>query len=64
LNSFSLDPSNDSVRLYYWGQSSISGNFHVYDVTAEYTVIPEPATLSLIAAFGGGVLFVRRRFMM
>lgn len=26
--------------------------------------IPEPATLGLIAAFGGGILFIRRRFMM
>ncbi|MDF7822787.1 PEP-CTERM sorting domain-containing protein [Pontiellaceae bacterium B12227] len=27
------------------------------------TVIPEPATLGLVAAFGGGILFIRRRFM-
>ncbi len=27
-------------------------------------VIPEPATLGLVAAFGGMVLFIRRRFMM
>lgn len=27
------------------------------------TVIPEPATLGLVAVFGGGVLFIRRRFM-
>ena len=27
------------------------------------TVIPEPATLGLVAAFGAGALFVRRRFM-
>jgi len=26
--------------------------------------IPEPATLGLVAVFGGGVLFIRRRFMM
>jgi hypothetical protein len=25
--------------------------------------IPEPAALGLIAVFGGGILFVRRRFM-
>lgn len=25
--------------------------------------VPEPATLGLIAAFGGGILFIRRRFM-
>ena len=28
------------------------------------TVIPEPATLGLIAAFGGGILFIRRKLMM
>ena len=27
-------------------------------------VIPEPATIGLVAAFGGAVLFIRRRFMM
>lgn len=27
-------------------------------------VIPEPATLGLVAVFGGGILFIRRRFMM
>lgn len=26
--------------------------------------IPEPATMGLLAAFGGGILFIRRRFMM
>ena len=30
----------------------------------EVTAIPEPATLGLITAFGGGILFIRRRFMM
>lgn len=39
-----------------------------YELTAfggsgqRITVIPEPATLGLIAAFGGGLLFLRRRF--
>lgn len=28
------------------------------------TAIPEPATLGMVAAFGGGILFIRRRFMM
>lgn len=27
------------------------------------STIPEPATLGLITAFGGGILFIRRRFM-
>lgn len=28
------------------------------------TSIPEPATVGLVAAFGGGILFIRRRFML
>ncbi|VGO16269.1 hypothetical protein PDESU_04860 [Pontiella desulfatans] len=28
------------------------------------TVIPEPVTLGMVAVFGGGILFIRRRFMM
>lgn len=29
----------------------------------DYTVIPEPATLGLVGAFGGALLFIRRKFM-
>jgi hypothetical protein len=29
----------------------------------EYTVIPEPATLSLVGLVGGGLLWIRKRFM-
>ncbi|VGO13851.1 hypothetical protein PDESU_02408 [Pontiella desulfatans] len=35
-----------------------------YGVVLDGVAIPEPATLGLVAAFGGGVLFIRRRFMM
>jgi hypothetical protein len=28
------------------------------------TVIPEPATLGMVAVFGGGILFIRRRLML
>jgi hypothetical protein len=41
-----------------WGYDSVT------DKTAMWSVIPEPATLGLVAAFGGGLLFFRRRFMM
>lgn len=51
------------VRLYTWGSSNAGGNYHLYDVAASYS-IPEPATLGLVGLFGGGLLFVRRRFMM
>ncbi len=33
------------------------------DFTISGTVVPEPATIGLVAAFGGGILFIRRRFM-
>ncbi|MDF7823597.1 PEP-CTERM sorting domain-containing protein [Pontiellaceae bacterium B12227] len=33
-------------------------------IELEVTAIPEPATLGMVALFGGGVLFIRRRFMM
>ena len=36
-----------------------SGTFNGLQLVA----IPEPATLGLVAVFGGGVLFIRRRFM-
>ena len=35
---------------------------NLYGMTFE--VIPEPATLGLVVAFGGGILFIRRRFML
>lgn len=38
-----------------------SGNWKVGSLTVD--VIPEPATLGLIAACGGSLLFIRRRFM-
>ena len=34
------------------------------DTAADVGVIPEPATLGLVAMVGGGVLFIRRRLMM
>ncbi len=46
----------DDVRLYD----------HALNATeiASLASIPEPATLGIIAAFGGGILFIRRRLMM
>jgi hypothetical protein len=38
-------------------------NFEVSTDGLTLTAIPEPATLGLVAAFGGAVLFIRRRFM-
>lgn len=40
------------------------GSRNIYIDSISYSAaIPEPATLGLVAAFGGAVLFVRRRFM-
>jgi hypothetical protein len=43
-----------------------AGGLEFTDNGSSFTVtsIPEPATLGLIAAFGGGLLFIRRRFML
>ncbi|WP_168442098.1 PEP-CTERM sorting domain-containing protein [Pontiella desulfatans] len=34
------------------------------NLSGTFTVIPEPATLGLVVAFGGGIIFVRRRLSM
>jgi hypothetical protein len=48
---------SDSDNFYSaWSQISVTG--------LTTSVVPEPATLGLVAAFGAGVLFVRRRFML
>ena len=60
------------------GLSNTSGNLYLSimanDISGDATLgsidnlvvtqIPEPATIGLVAAMGGGMLFVRRRFMM
>ena len=38
--------------------------FYVDNVSYEITAIPEPATIGLVAAFGGAVVFVRRLFVL
>lgn len=42
----------------YTGQELVTGR----EFALGYTVIPEPATLGMVAVFGGGMLFIRRRF--
>ncbi|MEI6892813.1 MAG: PEP-CTERM sorting domain-containing protein [Pontiella sp.] len=38
-------------------------NFILGDTYTDVGAIPEPATLGLLGVFGGGLLFIRRRFM-
>jgi hypothetical protein len=55
-----IDASNGAWE--YGGVGGTATEFVKID-SVTLTQIPEPATLGLIAAFGGGILFVRRRFM-
>lgn len=56
-----IDASNGAWE--YGGAGGTATEFVKID-SVTLTQIPEPATLGLIAAFGGGILFIRRRFMM
>ena len=40
------------------------GGIGLDNIILNGTVIPEPATLGMVAAFGGGILFIRRRLQM
>ena len=40
-----------------------AGEYMDLDTVTVSTVIPEPATLGLMSAFGGGILFIRRRIL-
>ena len=51
------------VRLAYVDNNYL-GDVRFQNESGIVTTIPEPATLGLVAVFGGGVLFIRRRFMM
>lgn len=55
-------------RIYTYGDEAFNASGersrldNIYH-TGETSVIPEPATMGLVAVFGGAVLFIRRRFM-
>ena len=57
--------TDDLYALMNSSDKDVDGNFsnRVVDQFS-VTAIPEPATLGLITAMGGAVLFIRRRFMM
>jgi hypothetical protein len=45
------------------GGYTSAGGIFLDNISVDVTAIPEPATLGLVAAFGAGVLFIRKRFM-
>ena len=51
----------NSVVLATGAGESIVSNFD--GTNTNYTVIPEPATFGLVAAFGGAILFLRKKIM-
>lgn len=67
--SFSSSPlpgsstTSDEYRLYWWdttGSDNELGNFHIYDTSATYTVVPEPSS-ALMALAGVALCAIRRR---
>jgi len=62
--TFSALTLDDVQSVGVWFDQSRNGltRFRVQDF--QLNVIPEPATLGLVAAMGAGILFIRRRFMM
>ena len=54
--------SDGKVRLIYNDHSFL--NDITFNNDSGIQAVPEPATIGLIGLFGGGILFIRRRFMM
>ena len=57
--SWDLTGETDLTGIGLW----MAGSPAFGGTTISTTVIPEPATFGLVAAFGGAVLFVRKKFM-
>ena len=66
VGAFSIDQAiiNDPARHVQWGFQVKGPNVWATDVApyGSVNVIPEPATMGLLAIFGGGLVFLRRRF--
>jgi len=52
-----------SLGILVFDSNGVAGGQVAID-NISVSVIPEPATLGLVAAFGGGIIFIRRRIMM
>lgn len=66
LFSIDLATINDPLRHVQWGLQMTGENVWATDLAPFGSVtvdaIPEPATFGLLGIFGGGMLFLRRRF--
>lgn len=62
INKIQLVADGGSAGWEYGGVAGTATEFVMID-SVTMTQIPEPATLGLVAVFGGGVLFIRRRYM-
>jgi hypothetical protein len=63
LEDFDLALTNTGVTSVDFRIYSTGGGMEYTNFAINGTVIPEPAPLGLIGVFGGGLLFIRRRFM-
>lgn len=62
-NQYSFDVTSDASGNLDVTYTSVTGSWIGLN-GFEIVAVPEPATLGLVAVFGGGILFIRRRFMM
>lgn len=62
--NFDIENAGESLDVVFNMTASRNSDSNVAISAVTLASIPEPATLGLIAAFGGGILGVRRRFML
>jgi hypothetical protein len=64
---FTIETLGESMDIFYETTAISDVNYSNVGISAisvsPVGVVPEPATLGLIVAFGGGMIFIRRRFM-
>lgn len=63
-NSYAMSSSANAGNTISWGSGSTGGQGSVVANNVTLNSIPEPATLGMVAAFGGAILFIRRKMMM
>jgi len=63
LTGTTIGAGNYTLEVYQQNLNNTGGAYAIYDgITLE--AIPEPATMGLVAAVGGSLLFIRRRRLM